>query len=346
MAGVSVATVSRALRGLDRVSPETRKRVLQVAEDLHYVASPTATSLASGRTRVVAVVAPFLTRWFFATLLSAIEKTLRRHGHHVIIFDLEDDTYERRLHLSQTMLWKRVDGIISLNVPMTDAEVELLDRLGLPFVTIGAPVRGRAGVRIDDTVAMRTAVRHLLDLGHRRIGYIGVVPRNAAHAQTPLERLDAFRATMAGAGLVAPERWILDSDWTADSAARDSTRLLTSPDRPTAIVAASDEIAIGVQERARRLGLRVPRELSIVGIDDFVLSDVLGLTTVRQDVAGQGRVAAELLLAALTGGDEPDGQRIFPTELVVRESTGPVTELVATTDLPSPSARGAEASRP
>ncbi|HQZ10937.1 LacI family DNA-binding transcriptional regulator, partial [Ornithinibacter sp.] len=82
VAGVSVATVSRALRGLDRVSPQTREKVLRVAEDLHYVASPTATSLASGRTRVVAVVAPFLTRWFFATLVSAIEKSLRAQGHH------------------------------------------------------------------------------------------------------------------------------------------------------------------------------------------------------------------------------------------------------------------------
>lgn len=87
---------------------------------LDYVASPTATSLASGRTQVVGVVAPFLTRWFFATLVSAIEKTLRRHGHHVLLFDLEDESYDRRLPLSQNMLWKRVDGVITLNLPMTD----------------------------------------------------------------------------------------------------------------------------------------------------------------------------------------------------------------------------------
>ena len=130
VAGVSVATVSRALRGLDRVSPQTRERVLRVAEDLHYVASPTATSLASGRTRVVAVVAPFLTRWFFATLVSAIEKTLRAQGHHVILFDLEDDSFDQRLPLTQNMLWKRVDGVITLNVPMDADEVDLVDRLG------------------------------------------------------------------------------------------------------------------------------------------------------------------------------------------------------------------------
>ncbi|MBM6402480.1 LacI family DNA-binding transcriptional regulator [Phycicoccus sonneratiae] len=324
VAGVSVATVSRALRGLDRVSPETRQRVLDVAEELHYVASPTATSLASGRTRVVAVVAPFLTRWFFATLVSAIEKELRSRGHHAILFDLEDDTYDQRLPLTQNMLWKRVDGLITLNVPMEPDEVALVDRLGLPLVAIGSSVPGRPCVRIDDRTTMRTAVQHLIDLGHERIGYIGDVPRNVAHVQTPQDRLDAFRATMAAAGLPVVEEWILGSDWTAEAAARDGAGLLRLDPRPTAVVAASDEMAIGVRESARGLGLRVPEDFSVIGIDDYVLSGVLGLTTVRQDVAAQGRAAARLLLAALLEGDEGSDEVVMPTELVVRSSTGPV----------------------
>lgn len=325
MAGVSVATVSRALRGLDRVSPQTRQRVLEVAEELHYVASPTATSLASGRTRVVAVVAPFLTRWFFATLVSAIEKELRLHEHHVILFDLEDETYDHRLQLSQNMLWKRVDGLITLNIPMSDTEVELVDRLGLPLVSVGIPVPGRPCVRIDDGLAMRTAVEHLIALGHERIGYIGDVPRNVAHVQIPQHRLHAFRQTMEQAGLEVVPGWILGSDWTAEAAARDSRQLLERPDRPSAIVAASDEMAIGVRETARRLGIDVPGELSIIGIDDYVLSSVLGLTTVRQDVAAQGALAAEMLLRALAdhepGSGQTDEEVLLATELVVREST-------------------------
>ena len=323
VAGVSVATVSRALRGLDRVSPETRERVLRVAEDLHYVASPTATSLASGRTRVVAVVAPFLTRWFFATLVSAIEKSLRAQGHHVILFDLEDDSYDQRLPLTQNMLWKRVDGVITLNVPMSDEEVELVERLGLPLVAIGSPVPGRACVRIDDRVAMRTAVEHLASLGHTRIGYIGAVPQNVAHVQTPQDRLRAFLEAVRELGLTCDDAWILGSDWTAEAAARDSAQLLTRGDRPTAIVAASDEMAIGVRESARRLGVRVPEDLSVIGIDDYVLSGVLGLTTVRQDVAGLGHAAADLLLRALLEDDEQCDELVLPTRLVVRESTGP-----------------------
>ncbi len=231
-AGVSVATVSRALRGLDRVSPRTRERVLKVATELDYVASPTATSLASGRTQVVGVVAPFLTRWFFATLVSAIEKTLRQHGHHVLLFDLEDDNYDKRLPLSQNMLWKRVDGVITLNLPLTEQELELVDRLGLPLVAIGTPVADRPNVRIDEDLAMRTATEHLVALGHTRIAYIGTVPSNAAHIQTPQARLDAFRDVMRQHGLPAHQHWILESDWTADSAATDTRALLASARPP------------------------------------------------------------------------------------------------------------------
>ncbi len=329
VAGVSVATVSRALRGLDRVSPETRERVIRVAEDLHYVASPTATSLASGRTRVVAVVAPFLTRWFFATLVSAIEKTLRAHGHHVILFDLEDDDFDQRLPLSQNMLWKRVDGVITLNIPMTPEEVELVERLDLPLVAIGTAVPGRACVRIDDGQATRTALHHLIGLGHERIGYVGTVPANVAHVQTPQDRLSAFRSTLRDAGLAYHDEWVLSSDWTADSAARDSRAMLRLENGPTAVLAASDEMAIGVRESARRMGIDVPGDLSVIGIDDYLLSAVLGLTTVRQDVAGQGHLAAELLLGALVGGELRPDQVIVPTELIVRESTGPAPALTA-----------------
>lgn len=325
-AGVSVATVSRALRGLDRVSEATRAKVMRVAAELEYIASPTATSLASGRTRVVGVIAPFLTRWFFAALVSSIEKTLRQQGHHVLLLDLEEDTFDQRLTLTPDMLWKRVDGLIALNLPITPDELALIDRLGLPLVAIGTPIPGRPSVRIDDRATMRAATEHLLDLGHTRIGYVGAVPSNVAHIQTPLERLGEFRAIMAERGLEVPQEWVLGSDWTADGAAVDSEALLTSPDRPTAIVAASDEMAIGVMVGARKAGLSVPEDISVIGIDDYLLSAVLGLTTVRQDVSLQGASAARMLLEILhpQAEEQPAPESVvLPTELIVRESTAP-----------------------
>lgn len=321
-AGVSVATVSRALRGLDRVSPQTRAKVERVATELNFVASPTATSLVSGRTRVVAVVAPFLTRWFFATLVSAIDRTLRDQDHHVLLFDLEDDSFDRRRHLTQSMLWKRVDGVITLNLPVDATELALLDRLGLPVVAIGSPVPGRPLVQIDDRRAVRMATEHLIDIGHSCIAYIGAVPASAAHVQTPRARLESYLETMATHGLSTRSDWTVASDWTADAAAADIVPLLSSPDRPTGIVAASDEIAIGVIQAARRLGLAVPQDLSVVGIDDYTLSEVMDLTTVRQDVTLLGRTAARLLLDLIDGEDGfGDRSVTIPIELVVRGTT-------------------------
>jgi len=322
-AGVSVATVSRALRGLERVSPRTRERVLQAAADLHYVASPAATSLVSGRTRGVAVIVPYFNRWFFATVVSGIEKALREQGHHVLLCDLEGHSFDTRLPITQGMLWKRVDGAIIVNVPTETAERALLDRLGIPVVTVGNRERGWPSVRIDDRLAMAMATRHAVDLGHRAIAYAGTVPQSATHLRTPRDRREAFVGVLTDHGLACPHEWVVESDWTARGAAQDFHRLLSFGPRPTCVVAASDEMAFGVLHAARQLGIEVPRELSVIGIDDHVLSEMFDLTTVRQDVEAQGRLAGELLLEALHSGEPPAADEVLGVELVTRGSTAP-----------------------
>jgi DNA-binding LacI/PurR family transcriptional regulator len=321
-AGVSVATVSRALRGLDRVSPHTRERVLRAAEDLQYVASPAATSLVSGRTRGVAVIAPYFNRWFFATVVSGIEKALREHGHHVLLCDLEGHTFDTRLPITQSMLWKRVDGAIILNVPVRPAERALLDRLGLPVVTVGNRQPGWPSVRIDDGEAMALATRHVIALGHREIAYAGAVPSSITHLQTPFDRREAFVRVLGDHGLSCPRDWWVECDWTAHGAAEHAELLFAGDQVPTCVVAASDEIAFGVLAAARRHGLGVPGDLSVIGIDDHVHAEVFDLTTVRQDVVVQGRTAGTLMLDALRGRS-PDDDRVLGVELVTRGSTAP-----------------------
>ena len=332
-AGVSVATVSRALRGLDRVSPNTREKVRRVADELHYVASPTATSLASGRTRIVGVIVPFVSRWYFASMVSAIGKALREREYQVLLFDLEQEVFGARLPLTRTMLWKRVDGVISINIPMSPEELELLSGLHVPVVSVGHHLDNRSSVGIDDGAAARTAVTHLLELGHRDIAYIGAAIEASALNETPRSRMAAVVAAMTDAGAPLRPEWVLRSDWTAENA-RDLARGLLTPEGsrpPTAIVCGSDEIAFGVHVAAQELGMRIPDDLSIVGIDDHPLSGLFSLTTVRQDIRGQADRAVTLLLDELVtavelGSQTPDDERhlTIATELVVRGSTAPI----------------------
>ena len=327
-AGVSVATVSRALRGLDKVHPETRERVLAAASELDYITSPTASGLASGRTRLVGVITPYMARWFFVEVISAIEKALRQQDHHVLVMDLErSEAPSSRHSLDQRTLFKRVDGVVAINVDMLDTEAELVRQLALPVVTVGSRFDTAPRIGIDDVGTATLAADHLLDLGHRRIAYIGKHFPGSAHTRTPSDRLAGFRASLGARSISVPDEWIFESEWRARDAFASALSLLRAEDRPTAILAASDEMAIGALAAARELGIRVPDDLSIVGIDDHELAEPFGLTTVRQNVVDQGVAAAEALLAQLGLADPALAvDRSFPVELVLRRSTAAPTD--------------------
>jgi LacI family transcriptional regulator, repressor for deo operon, udp, cdd, tsx, nupC, and nupG len=323
-AGVSVATVSRALRGLDRVSPVTREKVRRVAEELHYVASPTATSLASGRTRIVGVVVPFVSRWYFAAMVSAIGKSLRERGYQVLLFDLEREVFDSRLSLTRSMLWKRVDGVISINIPMTTEELELLSGLHVPVVSVGYPLHGRSSVAIDDAAAARAAVEHVLALGHRKVAYVGDIAEDAALVATPRTRLAAALETLAAHDVTPRPEWVLNCDWTAVDARDQARALLACEEVPTAVVCGSDEMAFGVHVAAREHDLRIPADLSIIGIDDHPLAGLFDLTTIRQDLVAQADLAVSMLMEELTAAQAsavPARRELLSTTVVVREST-------------------------
>jgi DNA-binding LacI/PurR family transcriptional regulator len=195
--GVSTATVSRALRGLPRVSEETRVRVLQVAAELDYVASPSAAGLASGQTRAVGVIVPFVTRWFYASVVQGAEELLREAGYDLLLYNLGGDKDARHRVFRTHLLRKRVDAVLVLSLTPTDDEVAALMRLDRPVAVVGATVSGWASVRIDDGATARIAMRHLIDLGHRRIGYVGGSLEEQLDFAAPLDRLNGYRAAMA-----------------------------------------------------------------------------------------------------------------------------------------------------
>ncbi|MER6591819.1 LacI family DNA-binding transcriptional regulator [Micromonospora purpureochromogenes] len=344
LAGVSTATVSRALRGLPTVSAATRRRVLAAAEQLQYAVSPSASRLAGGRTGTVAVVVPRITRWFFGTVVEAVEEFLHQAGYDLLLYNLGGREQIRQRVLRNANLHKRVDAIMLVATPLRPADLTALGALDLPGITVssGTVVPGWPCVRIDDVAAARTATRHLLDLGHRRIAHISGDPDDELAFTTHLDRRRGYREALRAAGIRPDPSLDIESQFTIDGGNRATAELLSRGEPPTAIFAACDEMAMGAITALRDAGLRVPQDVSVIGVDDHDLASVLGLSTIAQPAAEQGRLAARLLLDPLgtrttgpyagrvpdqrVGGgrdDPPTPPVILPTRLVVRESTAP-----------------------
>lgn len=318
-AGVSVATVSRALRGLPNVAAPTRRRVLDAAEALDYVVHPHASRLAAGRTRTIGMVVPLFTQWYFTQVVHGAESVLAAQGYDVLLYNVGGPESRERFFATLPFR-RRVDGIILIDLALTPAEEEALGGLAEPVTLVGSS-RGRfPTVSIDNRAATTAATRHLADLGHVRIATITGSPDDQLHFTAPPERLEAHRAVLAERGLPSGPELEEPGCFTLQGGAAAMARLL--PAAPTGVVAASDEMAIGALRTLREAGLEVPGDVSVIGFDDHELAAFVDLTTISQPVVAQGEVAAGLLLDALEVVGPPRHVQL-PTALVVRGTTGP-----------------------
>jgi DNA-binding LacI/PurR family transcriptional regulator len=326
-AGVSISTVSRALRGLPNVAPVTRQRVLDAASDLRYSASPHAVGLAGGKTRTIAVVMPYIGRWSFGQALDGIESVVSASGFDLLVHRVGDPDSRARF-VERMPLRKRVDGIIAVYLPLTDSGVDVLADVGVPVVVLGPSNDALPSVCIDDAEGASAAVQHLVNLGHRRIGLIGGENGEELRFAVPRNRREGYRRSLASNGVEVDPALEVPGDFTAAGGAAAMGVLLGRADPPTAVFAESDEMAMGAIRTVQSAGLRVPEDVSIVGFDDHELAHLFDLTTVGQNIVDQGVVAATLLLDNIENGREEaeDGEepaRLFvPTRLVVRRSTG------------------------
>lgn len=327
-AGVSAATVSRALRDMPNVSKATRDRVLRAAEELQYTASPLASGLVTGRVRAVGVILPYAGRWFFAEAVRGIAEALREEGYDLVLHVLAD-VRRRREFFASLPVRRRVDAVIVVALPLDDREIDLLRGLGLPLACVAEPMNGVHGDRIDNVATARLAVQHLLNLGHRRIACIGGDLHGPERFSVPGLRMEGFRAAMAEAGLEVPESAELNGRFTAHGGELAMSGLLSQPGGcPTAVFCQSDEMAFGALRALRRSGLRCPDDVSIIGVDDHELAETFDVTTVAQPVLAQAASAARWVVRALEEGPDPqqsvDDVVIHPARLVLRGSTAPV----------------------
>lgn len=322
--GVSSATVSRAMRDLPGVSADVRAKVLAKAAELNYVASRSASTLATGRTMTVGVLTPYIARWYFGHLVAHVESELSESGYDLLLYNVASDAARERF-FERMPVRSRVDALVSFMLP-NQAEAAALRSLAVPLALVGAKVDGFASFGIDDTEAAATAVRHLLNLGHRTIGLIGGgrdhVPM---HFVTPVDRRAGFFAALAAAGIEHDPRLEANGEFTLEGGERAMNEILAAPTRPTAVFAQSDEMAIGALRAIRRHGLRVPEDISLIGFDDIDTADMLGLTTIAQPLGRLGQAVARSIIQQLAGEPvDTHSHTELPTRLIVRETTGPV----------------------
>ena len=324
-AGVSTSTVSRALRGLPNVSEGTRATIKEAASKLGYVPSSSASGLASGRTLALGVVVPSVSRWFYTKVLEGIDSELRLANYDTVLFNLGAHLGDRERVFHRSLLRKRTDALIALCIDFTDDEKQELKSTGHPVMIVGGPVSGLRHVGIDERGVARTATRHLLSLGHRDIALLGGEDEAGLNRRVPANRRAGYLEALAAEGIhPRPDREYVGAFSIATSRAVMRTALADPGDRPTAIFAESDEMAIGAMLAAGELGLTVPGDLSVIGIDDHDLAEGFGLTTMRQDPFAQGALATRMLLTELETGT-PVRRRsvILPVTLIARATTAP-----------------------
>ena len=328
-AGVSTATVSRALSAPDKVRASTRDAVFRAVEQTGYRVNMAARNLRKRETGAVAVLVPNLANPFFSAILSGIAEVMSEAGYNVLVNDTTP--FGQPMHRFPAFAnAQHVDGLIVLDGLL---DHEALDRLGPPQIrppTVYAcewsDLTTRPRVVIDNEAAGRDAVNHLLSLGHRKIGHVCGPPENVLTEA----RLKGAKAAMESAGLSMFNDWIYPGDFSLESGARAGETWGTAANRPTAVFCASDVMAIGFIGELMRRGVAVPGQVSVVGFDDLDMAShfVPSLTTVHQPRADIGRAAARLLLERMalpptTRIQGPVPRLVLPTKLVVRESTAP-----------------------
>lgn len=319
LAGVSTATVSRALRGLPHVAESTRRRVMAAAAELDYVVSPTASRLASGRTATVGVVVPFVGRWFFGTVIAGAAAQLRPAGLDLVLYPVTNQAARERF-FEEMPLRRRVDAVLTVALPLRPAELDTLRSLDVPLTFVGSSAEGASSVVVDEVAGARVAVQHLVNLGHRRIAMIGGGEESQAFT-VPRERRQGYVAALRAGGIPVDHKLEVAGGYTPAGGQSAMADLLAMRDPATAVFVQSDEMALGAIRAVRRAGLRVPRDVSIVGFDDHELAEYTDLTTVSQPVRDMGERAGRLVCAGLAGaGPSID---IVPTHLVIRGTTAP-----------------------
>jgi LacI family transcriptional regulator len=329
LSGVSVATVSRVLNDYDDVSATTRERVLKLAEELEYTPTAAARTLVTKRTHVVGVVLstgvdhPDIQHPFFQEVLVGLKRRLGSGGYDLLLLANEESGNAFGTHsYLQRCRHHRVDGVVLMGADAREPDVQRMARSTIPCVAVDLDLVGRrTGFVVSDNArGAGLALDHLHSLGHDRIATI----TGPTDTRAGMDRLVGYREGLARLGLPYRDDYVRDGDFYFESGEAAMQDLLSLPEPPTAVFAASDLMAAGAIRAIQQAGLTVPADIAVVGFDDIQLAAMMqpALTTIRQDKLGLGSAAAEALLRMIELDGAPPPGITLPVELIVRASSG------------------------
>jgi LacI family transcriptional regulator len=326
-AGVSVTTVSHVINQSRPVSDELRSRVLEAMHELGYQPNTLARSLRRGKTHTIGIIIPDSANPFFAEVARGIEDTSFEHGYSVILCNTDNDL-ERESLYTGVLVEKQVDGILFVAAGLSTENIQALQNRGMPLVIVDRQV---SGVEVDSVLTDNhqgglLATRHLIELGHTRIGCI-VGPSDLTPSAA---RITGYQQALSEAAIPFDETLIIKGDFQYESGFDAANQLLSMPNPPSAIFAFNDLMAVGALSNALERGLVVPEDLSLLGFDDVrpALYANPPLTTVRQPKHEIGVLATQMLLERMLDPTLPPRTRVLETNLTLRQSTAPIKERI------------------
>nr|WP_239534033.1 LacI family DNA-binding transcriptional regulator [Thalassobacillus pellis] len=328
-ANVSISTVSRVLNNSGYTSANVKERVNKAVEELKFQKNMVATAMIKKQTQTFGLIIPDIKNIFYGELTRAIEDKAHKLGFNVILCNTDNDLEKESEYLN-FLIRKGIDGIIFSTPETNDMNVRevMKSRPDLPIIILGSKVKN---VRLDEVLVDNfegsyTATRHLIDLGHERIGYIGGQP----DSYSTIERQRGYLAALEDNGITSNPTYIELDEFKIDSGFEKGKKLLAEEDRPTAIFAANDAIAVGVYKAARELGLRIPEDLSVIGFDDSQFAEIVfpELTTIRTPIAQMGEKTVELAVQIVKDGKNFKESITFQPTLVERGSTQRIKKAV------------------
>ncbi|BDG46131.1 MULTISPECIES: catabolite control protein A [Parageobacillus] len=319
-ANVSMATVSRVVNGNPNVKPSTRKKVLEAIERLGYRPNAVARGLASKKTTTVGVIIPDISNIFFAELARGIEDIATMYKYNIILSN-SDQNKEKELHLLNTMLAKQVDGILFMGGNITEEHVSEFQKSPVPIVLAATiePNNAIPSVNIDYEQAAFEAVAYLLEKGNKRVAYV-TGPTNDPINQ---KKLAGYRRALETHGLTYEEELVIEGDNSYDSGIEAYEKIAELAEKPTAVFAGTDEMALGVIHSAQDHGVRIPDQLEVIGFDNTRLATMVRprLTTVMQPMYDIGAVAMRLLTKYMNKENVENHIVVLPHRIEYREST-------------------------